>query len=82
MIMECDYVKLLEVLLHDVTFSAGVTWSHWSTWGSCETHRGCGRGKQTRSRVLVTKHCLNEKSEESRPCKLKRCPGMKYWLIF
>lgn len=63
--------------LHDVVFSAGVTWSHWITWGSCETQHGCGIGKQTRSRVLVTKNCLNEKSEENRPCKLKSCPGIK-----
>ncbi len=57
-------------------FSASVTWSAWSTWGSCETQYGCGKGKQKRSRVLVANHCWRNKSEETRPCKLKTCPGI------
>ena len=69
-------VFTLDVQLHDVMFSATVTWSAWSEWGSCDTQHGCGKGKQKRSRVLVTNQCLSNKSEESRLCKLKSCPGI------
>ena len=78
LICEVTGYLTLDILLHDVMFSASVTWSAWSGWGSCETPRGCGKGKQKRSRVLVTNRCLSNKSEETRPCKLKSCPGMYY----
>ena len=61
--------------LKAVWYSASLTWSDWSTWGKCETEKGCGRGIRRRSSILERERCINDKRYETRPCKLKSCPG-------
>merc|ERR1712168_123630 len=53
--------------------------SDWSDWGVCS--EGCGDGTQVRTRSCTKpspahggKDCKGVK-EESRPCKVKECPG-------
>lgn len=59
-------------------FSASIAWTSWSIWGECETQHACGKGKQRRNRIQVTNHCVQNKTEETRPCKLRSCPGISH----
>lgn len=68
-----------EEKLQQVLYSASITWSVWTSWGQCETVSGCGKGIQRRSRVLEKQRCVSNKTEQTRPCKLKQCPVNGGW---
>ena len=75
-------VIFVDAQLHGIRFSQSVTWSMWSTWGSCETKTGCGKGEQKRRRIVMINHCLKDYDEQIRYCKLKSCPGIIHKLYF
>ena len=73
---------LLGEYLFIVLISVGGTYTDFGDWSECSV--SCGDGTQTRKRTCNSPFsaegdadCVGPASE-TRPCKLRECPGLKY----
>lgn len=54
-------------------------WSEWQPASSCETVRGCGRGKSTYQRTCPSVGGCSGESSKTDTCELDPCPGFSEW---
>jgi hypothetical protein len=63
----------------DVCSLGTCNWSEWQVASTCETIRGCGRGKATYQRQCPTMGGCSGSSTKSDTCELELCPGFSEW---
>jgi len=55
------------------------SWSEWSVASTCDTARGCGRGKATYQRTCPTFGGCAGSATKTDDCELELCPGFSEW---